>query len=595
MKARRTPKESKKILFIALSNYTQPAGNSALIEGKSHKPQGILSLATYLRDRKGYRVACIDKRIEDPVAYIKENAGELLFVGFSTMSAAYNEAKNLLQQVKALSPDLFCVAGGAHPSAACRETVADGFDVAVAGEGEIICGEIADALQNAGTGKKRIQALSKIQGIAFRDANNEIVFNQRTDFIEDLDTLPIVDRSLLPSARYSREHVTVFTSRGCTGKCFFCQSGQNLFGRKIRQRSVRSVLNEIRALLADGCKFITFLDDCLLFNEAWVCEFCDAVKKEGLRFGWVCETRAQFITESIIMKIIDAGCRGVNIGFESGSDNTLKFLRKGATVALYKKCLDVLHRYGLQFHSYIIMGSPEETKKDLDETVKFVREARPAQVAVSRLTPIYGCELFDYLAKKNLMSNVDEQSFYRNCYPIKCAHLTMEDLDYYETEVYRAMYIPGEIPDGITGSAFIFDDEAREDPARPQLYSGTLRVKNNTNFHWIAYPGQVKVPFSEIKNKTLRDHFYQQISGLQVVLYLDWSDAGGTLIRRDCVGHLVGNVPMGECGTFVFAYAVPDAGRELYSTYTLVLPEKNSILVCRSSIANDRKKITVPC
>jgi anaerobic magnesium-protoporphyrin IX monomethyl ester cyclase len=582
----------KKILFICASNYTFPPESKVVLAGKNHKPLGILSIATYLSE-KGFSVKCIDQMIEDPLPYIRENYNDLLFIGISAMSANYQSAKDILYFIKKLNPDLPCIIGGAHPSGTPEDVINDGFDVAVIGEGESICENLANIFKITNNKNDLLASLLKIQGIAYRDINNKIAINPRIQFIENLDDLPIIDRSFLSSVKYSNTHITVHTSRGCPGKCIFCQSGPTLFGHKIRQRSPQNVIMEIKDLLNSGAVFITFLDDCLLWDESWVHEFCHIIKEEQLKFLWVCETRAQYVSESIIKEIIEAGCRGLNIGFESGSDNVLKFLRKNTNTKIYKNCIDILHRFGLSFHSYIIIGSPHETREDLQLTVDFIKDAKPTQICISHLTPIYGSELFGYLSDKGLIKDVNQQVFYQNKYPIKYEHLSEEEIDQYEVEIYKAMYIPGQIPEQLKGNAIIFDDPIPHYVVGSQKYTGILRIKNRSNFHWIAYTDQqIKIPFSEISKKISRDNFYQQLEGKCVMLKVDFFDNNHNLIHSDIGGTLVGNVPINAYGTFVFEYNIPSGYNEIYFEYNLYLPLEG-ILMSNLEFRPYRRKIKV--
>ncbi|MCM8813394.1 MAG: B12-binding domain-containing radical SAM protein [Candidatus Omnitrophica bacterium] len=565
----------KKILLITVSVETVNPHAPNILSNKAHKPLGILSLASYLQARN-IPTHCIDQRIEDPFPYIEKFNSELLFVGFSVMSAHYGAALMLLKKIKSIAPQITCVIGGPHASAAYAQSLQDGFDLAVIGEGEESCAAIVDACQQASTEEQFADAIRTVPGIAYKDASGQITLNPRTGFIDDLDTLPIIDRGLLASHCYSPTSVSLITSRGCPGRCIFCQSGPNLFGQQIRQRSVSHVLREIELLLNTGVTFITFLDDCLLWNEYWVHEFCNKIKELRYRFKWICETRAQFITESIIKKTIEAGCVGLNIGFESGSDATLQFLQKGSNLAVYSQALDVLHRYGLNYHTYIIIGSPHETKDDLAQTVEFIKKARPTQVCVSRLTPIFGSKLYDYLEEKKMFTTCtgSDQVFYRNRFPINCEHLTEADLDYFETEIYRTMYIPGELPEKLSGNALLFDDPIPAALIGKRTYYGSLRVKNKSNFHWHAYPRENTVPFAEVGvKKIIRDNFIQQIEGKRVELFLEWFDAQMRHLGTAYAGHLVGNVPVNHQGTFTLEYRAPLAEGSVFFRYNLYLPD----------------------
>jgi hypothetical protein len=137
----------------------------------------------------------------------------------------------------------------------------------------------------------------------------------------------------------------------------------------------------------------------------------------------------------------------------------------------------------------------------------------------------------------------------------------------------KYQFHPGKLPQDLKGNAILFDDPMPSNGVGSELVRATLRVKNKTNFNWIAYTQPSPVLEDELKTKKLRNNFYQQIQGKRIELYLDWYDANNKFFRRNYAGHLVGNVPKGQYGTFVFEYSVPDELDEALVEYNLILPD----------------------
>ncbi|GAF93749.1 unnamed protein product, partial [marine sediment metagenome] len=86
---------------------------------------------------------------------------------------------------------------------------------------------------------------------------------------------------------------------------------------------------------------------------------------------------------------------------------------------------------------YIMIGTPTETKEDLEMTYQLIRDSHPAFVNISRTTPVPGSNMYDYVLKRGI-SNINdfwEFDYYHNEYPIRLENLTREDLKIYYKKV----------------------------------------------------------------------------------------------------------------------------------------------------------------
>ena len=61
-------------------------------------------------------------------------------------------------------------------------------------------------------------------------------------------------------------HASIFTSRGCPGRCAYCAGG--LFGKKCRFRSADGVVEEMIAVNRDhGMRHFYFVDDAMTMDR----------------------------------------------------------------------------------------------------------------------------------------------------------------------------------------------------------------------------------------------------------------------------------------------------------------------------------------
>ena len=61
----------------------------------------------------------------------------------------------------------------------------------------------------------------------------------------------------------------------------------------------------------------------------------------------------------------EAGCRLLIVGYESGDEQILKNIKKGATIERARQFTKDCHKLGLVVHGDFILGLPGETRKTI--------------------------------------------------------------------------------------------------------------------------------------------------------------------------------------------------------------------------------------
>jgi radical SAM superfamily enzyme YgiQ (UPF0313 family) len=180
--------------------------------------------------------------------------------------------------------------------------------------------------------------LEELPGVSFRK-NGSIVNNPEGGVIENLDELPWVTKVYkrdLDVTRYNvpfllNPFISFYTTRGCPAMCTFCLWPQTHSGHRWRLRSSDDVASEVRYALESfpQIKEIFFDDDTFNYQKARTIDLCSKLKP--LKFTWSCTSRVTTDYETLkAMK--DAGCRLLIVGYESGDQQILKNIKKGATV-----------------------------------------------------------------------------------------------------------------------------------------------------------------------------------------------------------------------------------------------------------------------
>ena len=110
----------------------------------------------------------------------------------------------------------------------------------------------------------------------------------------------------------------------------------------------------------------------------------------------------------------DAGCRGYFIGFESGSDRVLRFLRKGTTREVNLKAAQICRKYGISIWANYMLGLPTETKEEMLDTISMLKEIDPDYYSPAFYTPHPGSDLYTYCIENNLSLIASHDQYRRN-------------------------------------------------------------------------------------------------------------------------------------------------------------------------------------
>ncbi len=315
-------------------------------------------------------------------------------VAISTITPTARGAYNLADHFR--SRGFTVVLGGPHVTFLPEEGM-EHADYCIRGEGELSFPRLVEALNQGGP-------LETVPGLAWRE-NGELRLNPIPGPLEDLDSLPFPDFSLLTHSRrhmgppYGREMVPIQTSRGCPYACTFC-SVTGMFGRRYRYRSTGNVLEELRRY-DPRRHFLFFYDDHFTSNRARTKELLSRMVAERLNFDWVTQVRSDIARDPELLDLMrEAGCRSLFIGFESVDEENLREMRKGQTPQEIAHAIREIQRRRIHVHGMFVLGFDADTPEKVRATVDFALRHRIDTTQFSILTPIPGSELFGELQQQ---------------------------------------------------------------------------------------------------------------------------------------------------------------------------------------------------
>ncbi|MCX6339520.1 MAG: radical SAM protein [Candidatus Aureabacteria bacterium] len=361
-------------------------------------PLGLGYLASFLHSR--------EKNIE---VYYAEDPRKILqlnpdLIGISSITRNFTAAAQIAHQIKKAAR-IPIVVGGVHISA-LPESLSECFDIGVIGDGEESFSEIARLLLN----NRRIapENLSSISGLVYRE--NGCL--RRTDpgkIDRTLDKYPAPDRDIFINKGFLPydKNMHMVTSRGCPFRCAFCYN-EGMWG-KYRYFTAPYVVKELRYVLERYRPLsIGFIDDLFIGHLQRFRDIVRLMRTDGLqRLAWYgCNARANLINAEVVQLLKKINIREVFFGFESASDRILRYLNKtGCTKRINQEALDLCYRNRLIVNASFIIGTPIETKEDIEETLSFINANRHkfANVSFGSLIPLPGTVFWEMAKQMNLL------------------------------------------------------------------------------------------------------------------------------------------------------------------------------------------------
>jgi len=337
-----------------------------------------------------------------------EMAKQYEFLVLYTSTPGFPGDIRLSQRIKDANPKIKIAFVGPHVTVLPEQTLRDcqAIDFVVRKEFDYATKEFAEG-----------KPLDQILGVSYRK-NGSIAHNADRPQLQDLDALPHVTdvyKRDLDVRRYTvpfllHPFVSLYTTRGCPAQCTFCLWPQTTSGHAWRKRSSDDVAREM-AKAKEYWPFVKeffFDDDTFNIQKARTLELCEKLKP--LKLTWSCTSRVTTDYETLrAMK--EAGCRLMIVGFESGDQQILKNIKKGATLERARQFTKDAHKLGLVIHGDFILGLPGETRETIKNTIAFAKELDVETIQVSVAHAYPGTELYDFAIKNNFLvkgSMVDE-------------------------------------------------------------------------------------------------------------------------------------------------------------------------------------------
>jgi len=364
-------------------------------------PLGLLYLAATAREA-GYKVSVFDSTFqsgdENLIAVMKKEKPQV--VGISILATVRAAALRLA--ALAHRHGAMVIVGGSDPTGRPESYLryqVDGrrpVDLAVIGEGEQTLLELLPHLLN---GQEIGPHLNGIKGLAYLDADGQVVRTQARPHLTDLDSLPLPARDLIDLTSYRRAwqshhryfSLSLIATRGCPYACSWCQ--KSVFGRSFRPRDPEAVAEEMRLVKEQyHPDQLRIVDDVMGIDREWVRTWHDAVLNRDATIPFECLSRVDLMDDELARLLKEAGCRRIAFGAESGSQKVLDAMNKGTRVEQIRRAAALCRHHGIETYFYIMLGYPGEQWQDIRKTIALLRETRPDKFSSTIAYPLPGTD-----------------------------------------------------------------------------------------------------------------------------------------------------------------------------------------------------------
>ncbi len=346
---------------------------------------GIAYLAATLLE-KDYDVSIIDGKLRNfTLDEIVQRTMELKpdLVGISSMTVDFPMTKKISYCLKQQSK-IPVILGGPHSNGVGKEALMEclAIDFCCVGEGEQLLLDLIACIEGQGH-------FDKVKGLTYRN-NNEIIVNLPGPYRSDYDTLPFPAWNLFPPVSV----LPILTKRGCPFKCIFCSHNS---GSAVRYRSVENIMAEL--LYIDEHyrpKQVRFEDEIFSLDLVRAKEILRKIINCKLhqRICFSAQTRVDHVDKEFLDLLKTANFTILELGVESGSNQVLKRIGKGMKIAQVKETVKLARRAGLKVWCKFILGHPNETIHEMQETVRLISYLNPDRLSVAIMTPYPGTQIY---------------------------------------------------------------------------------------------------------------------------------------------------------------------------------------------------------
>jgi len=333
-----------------------------------------------------------NRTLHDLIADLESFKPDLLVTETTTSTCVFDF--QTIRVIKEKFPGVKIAVGGNHVTALPEKSLDEcpSIDFIMRGEYDFTVRDLAASLA----------CPDKVDGVSFMQ-NGEMFNTPNRVFKDDLDDIPFVSKiykQFLDVYDYGyslAKHpmIQIFSSRGCPYQCNYCSYPSNMSGRKLRCRSTANFVDELQYISQNmtEIKEIFIEDDTFTIDKERVAAICDEIRKRSLKIEWSVNARAD-VPYDLMVKMKEAGCRLLVVGFESGNQKILDNSKKGITLEQSREFMKNAKKAKLKVFGCFMLGLQGDTRVTMEDTFRFAKEIEPDMVFFQQAVPFPFTEFY---------------------------------------------------------------------------------------------------------------------------------------------------------------------------------------------------------
>ncbi|HOK40647.1 MAG TPA: radical SAM protein [bacterium] len=363
------------------------------------EPLGILYLSSILK-KFNFDVDIVLTKYEDYKKITREYAPD--FAAFTVTTGYDIYYLELIKELKKIKEDIITILGGPHCTFFPEIIEEENIDIICRGEGELALIKFCENLKNKND-------IYQTPNFYFKK-NNEIIKNDITSLVSNLDELPQPDRKLLTKYKFYRlaNKKDFITGRGCPFNCSYCfnHAFNKMYrgkGKIIRKHSVDYVIEQIKELQKySNIKFIQFVDDIFIIDKEWLEEFAEKYPaKIGIPYN--CNVRVDYIDDYKISLLKKSNCHSISMGIEAGDEEVRnKILKRNLKDKEIIEASKIIKSYKIKLATQNIVGIPGGSLEKDIKTMRLNAICKTDYAWCTIYQPYPGVELTELAIKLNL-------------------------------------------------------------------------------------------------------------------------------------------------------------------------------------------------
>lgn len=378
-------------------------------------------------------------------------------IGLSVMfSQQWPHVGAITRAIRAAFPGVPIFLGGEHPTAMWDYILSrhPEVDVCVLGEGEEAVVEVTDWI----AGRRDLESIT---GIAYRTEGLPKRTPARTR-IRAVEAIPRPAWHHFPLETYLAagyghgvnrgRSIPMLATRGCPYQCTFCSSPE-MWTTRYYVRSVDDVVDEIDGYVQRyRISNVDFEDLTAFIKRDWILQFCAELHRRGIRITYQLPsgTRSEALDADVLAALAGSGCSNLTYAPESGSPLTLRDIKKKVKPERVLDSMRIAKRLGVNIKANLMIGFPDETRRELWETLWFGLRAvwmGVDDIPLFPFSPYPGTELYRDLRARGVLPPPDDDYFARLGYmdmaltSSMSRHIGSRELNLYRVLGMSAFYL----------------------------------------------------------------------------------------------------------------------------------------------------------